>query len=248
MVQTTLQEQQGDRAEGHLQESIPNDCRGESLHSQRLEFERQDSRHHRWASHGRGERAELEPVCPEAGRAGFRHAVAGSVVLGESEGRPRNAVSPDIYAEDFSAAVDFLGTRPFVDRERIGVLGICGSGSFVISAAKIDPRMKAIATVSMYDMGAANRNALHHSLPLEQRKAIIAQAAAQRYVEFTGGETQYTSGTVHELTADTDPIQREFLTSTVRRAANTPQGLVAEADYAPDVDQQREVHELLPVQ
>ncbi|MEQ6352869.1 alpha/beta hydrolase [Ralstonia pseudosolanacearum] len=127
---------------------------------------------------------------------------------GESEGRPRNAVSPDIYAEDFSAAVDFLGTRPFVDRERIGVLGICGS--FVISAAKIDPRMKAIATVSMYDMGAANRNALHHSLPLEQRKAIIAQAAAQRYVEFTGGETQYTSGTVHELTADTDPIQREF--------------------------------------
>lgn len=156
-------------------------------------------------------------------------------------------MSPDIYAEDFSAAVDFLGTRPFVDRERIGVLGICGSGSFVISAAKIDPRMKAIATVSMYDMGAANRNALHHSLTIERRKAIIAQAAAQRYVEFTGGETQYTSGTVHELTADTDPIQREFLTSTVRRAAYT-QGLVAEADYAPDVDQQREVHELLPVQ
>lgn len=84
--------------------------------------------------------------------------------------------------------------------------------------------MKAIATVSMYDMGAANRNALHHSLPLEQRKAIIAQAAAQRYVEFTGGETQYTSGTVHELTADTDPIQREFLTSTVRRAAIHPKG------------------------
>jgi fermentation-respiration switch protein FrsA (DUF1100 family) len=77
---------------------------------------------------------------------------------GESEGQPRNAVSPDIYAEDFSAAVDFLGTRPFVARDRIGVLGICGSGSFVISAAKIDPRMKAIATVSMYDMGSANRN------------------------------------------------------------------------------------------
>ena len=77
---------------------------------------------------------------------------------GESEGEPRNAVLPDVYAEDFSAAVDFLGTRPFVDRDRIGALGICGSGSFVISAAKIDPRMKAIATVSMYDMGAANRN------------------------------------------------------------------------------------------
>lgn len=129
---------------------------------------------------------------------------------GESEGQPRNAVSPDIYAEDFSAAVDFLGTRPFVDRELIGVIGICGSGSFSISAAKIDPRLKAIATVSMYDMGAANRNALNHSLTLEQRKQIIAEAAEQRYVEFTGGETKYTGGTVQELNENTDPIQREF--------------------------------------
>ncbi|VVO76315.1 alpha/beta hydrolase [Pseudomonas fluorescens] len=129
---------------------------------------------------------------------------------GESEGSPRNAVLPDMYAEDFSAAVDYLGTRPFIDRQRIGVLGICGSGSFVISAAKIDPRMKAIATVSMYDMGAANRNGLKHSQTLEQRKQVIATAAEQRYVEFTGGKTEYTGGTVQELNADTHPIQREF--------------------------------------
>jgi fermentation-respiration switch protein FrsA (DUF1100 family) len=129
---------------------------------------------------------------------------------GESEGQPRNAVLPDVYSEAFSAAVDFLGTRPFIDRERIGVLGICGSGSFVISAAKIDPRMKAIATVSMYDMGAANRNALNHSLTLERRKEIIKEAAEQRYVEFTGGEAKYTSGTVHELTENSSAIEREF--------------------------------------
>jgi len=129
---------------------------------------------------------------------------------GESEGQPRNVVSPDIYAEDFSAAVDFLGTRPFVDRDRIGVLGICGSGSFVISAAKIDPRMKAIATVSMYDMGAANRNGLRRSTTLEQRKQAIAAAAEQRYAEFTGGETKYTSGTVHELNENSTAIEREF--------------------------------------
>src|SRR3974377_517825 len=88
---------------------------------------------------------------------------------GESEGQPRNAVLPDVYAEDFSAAVDFLGMRPFVDRNRIGVIVICGSGSFVISAAKIDPRMKAIATVSMYNMGAANRNGLKNFLRLYPR-------------------------------------------------------------------------------
>ena len=129
---------------------------------------------------------------------------------GESEGQPRNVVAPDIYAEAFSAAVDYLGTQAFVDRERIGVLGICGSGSFVISAAKIDPRMKAIATVSMYDMGAAARNALNQSQTVEQRKAIIAEAAQQRWVEAAGGETKYTSGTVHQIDANTHPIQREF--------------------------------------
>src|SRR5437763_2970270 len=129
---------------------------------------------------------------------------------GESEGQPRNAVLPDVYAEDFSAAVDFLGTSPFVDKDRIGVLGICGSGSFVISAAKIDPRMKAIATVSMYDMGGVNRNGLKHSLTLEQRKKILKEAAEQRYVEFTGGKTKYTSGTCHELNENIDAIQREF--------------------------------------
>jgi fermentation-respiration switch protein FrsA (DUF1100 family) len=129
---------------------------------------------------------------------------------GESEGQPRNAVSPDIYAEDFSAAVDFLGTRPFVDRDRIGAIGICGSGSFVISAAKIDPRMKAIATVSMYDMGAANRNGLRHSATLEQRKETLEGAAEQRYVEFSGGKTKYTSGTVDELDENSPPIAREF--------------------------------------
>lgn len=128
---------------------------------------------------------------------------------GESEG-PRNLVSPEMYAEGFSAAVDFLGTQPFVDRSRIGAIGICGSGSFVISAAKIDPRMKAIATVSMYDMGAVNRHALQKSMTLEQRKAIIAQAAEQRYVEFQGGEIAVAGGTDLELTANTHPIQREF--------------------------------------
>lgn len=129
---------------------------------------------------------------------------------GESEGQPRNAVSPDLYAEAFSAAVDFLQTQAFVDPERIGGIGICGSGSFILSAAKIDPRLKAIATASMYDMGAVNRNGLRHGQSVAQRKDIIAASVRQRGSEFSGGETQYTGGTTHELTAKTDPIQREF--------------------------------------
>jgi hypothetical protein len=129
---------------------------------------------------------------------------------GESGGETRNAVAPDIYAEDFSAAVDYLGTQGFIDRNRIGVLGICGSGSFVISAAKIDPRMKAIATISMYDMGAANRNGLRRGQSLEQRKQAIARAAEQRWIEVAGGKTEYTGGTVHRLTPQSSLIEREF--------------------------------------
>jgi fermentation-respiration switch protein FrsA (DUF1100 family) len=129
---------------------------------------------------------------------------------GESEGQPRNAVLPEMYVEAFNAAVDFLGTRPFVDRDRIGAIGICGSGSFVISAAKIDPRLKAIATVSMYDMGAVTRNGLKMSQSLEQRKEMIARAAEQRYVEFLGGETKWIDYLPQKLGENADPILREF--------------------------------------
>lgn len=153
---------------------------------------------------------------------------------GESEAEPRQVVLPDVYAEDFSAAVDFLGTRPFVDKDKIGIIGVCASGSFVISAAKTDPRMKAIATVSMYDMGGVTRNGLNHSQSLEQRKKIIAEAAGQRYVEFTGGETKYTSGTVFKLTPATGSIQREFYDFyRTPRGEYTPEGSTPELTTHP---------------
>ncbi|KAF3403565.1 Uncharacterized protein F1880_009694 [Penicillium rolfsii] len=129
---------------------------------------------------------------------------------GGSDGEPRNAVSPDLYAEDFSAAVDYLGIQSFVDRDRIGALGVCGSGSFLLSAAKIDPRIKAIVTSSMYDMGNSTRNGVLLSQSLDQRKQVIANAARQRWVEAEGGAIQYTSGTVEVLTPDSPPIAREF--------------------------------------
>ena len=61
----------------------------------------------------------------------------------------------------------------------------------------------------MYDMGAANRNGLRHSLTPGQRKQILREASEQRYVEFSGGETKYTSGSVHELHANS-LVEREF--------------------------------------
>lgn len=129
---------------------------------------------------------------------------------GESDGEPRHTVVPDVYVDDFSAAVDFLGSQPLVDRNRIGVLGICGSGSFAVSAAQIDPRMKAVATVSMYDMGAATRNGLKKSVTAEQRQKVLEGAALQRSGEAAGGEPEYTYGTVLKLTEESNAVEREF--------------------------------------
>jgi fermentation-respiration switch protein FrsA (DUF1100 family) len=121
-----------------------------------------------------------------------------------------------------------------VDRNNIGVIGVCGSGSFVISAAKIDPRMKAVATVSMYDMGSANRDALKHSQTVQQRKQIIAEAAEQRYTEFIGGAVKYTGGTVLELDENTHPIQREFFDFyRTPRGEYTPKGASKETTTKP---------------
>lgn len=74
---------------------------------------------------------------------------------GESGGQPRNVASPDINTEDFSAAVDFLGLQKEVDRNRIGILGICGWGGMALNAASMDTRVKAAATSVMYDMSRA---------------------------------------------------------------------------------------------
>lgn len=74
-------------------------------------------------------------------------------------------------------------------------------------------------------MGTASRNGLKHALTLEQRKQIIAEAAEQRYVEFLGGETKYTGGTVHELTESSSPIEREFYEFyRTERGEFTPEG------------------------
>ena len=72
--------------------------------------------------------------------------------LGESGGEPRNMASPDINTEDFSAAVDYLGLQNFVNRDEIGILGICGWGGMALNAAVNDTRIKAVATSTMYDM------------------------------------------------------------------------------------------------
>lgn len=128
---------------------------------------------------------------------------------GESGGQPHFISSPDIFVEDFSAGVDFLGLQPLVDRNRIGVIGVCASGAFALAAAQIDPRMKAVATVSMYDMGGAKWAWGGTPMGDEARIEALTAMTEQRWAEAEGAAVRY-GALPAELTAETDPITREF--------------------------------------
>jgi fermentation-respiration switch protein FrsA (DUF1100 family) len=106
---------------------------------------------------------------------------------GESSGEPRNVASPDINAEDVSAAVDFLGLHDAVDRTRIGALGICGYSGMSLTAATSDSRIKAVATASMYDMSRSISRGYQDSYTTEQRRKVIDYVSQQRWIDAERG-------------------------------------------------------------
>ncbi|WP_114821585.1 alpha/beta hydrolase [Chryseobacterium sp. KLBC 52] len=109
---------------------------------------------------------------------------------GESGGEPRSVASPDINTEDFSAAVDFLGLQKEVDRNRIGIIGICGFGGFALNAAAVDHRVKAVATTSMYDMSRVMSRGYYDAVTPEQRTQLLQQLGEQRWKDAEKGTFQ----------------------------------------------------------
>lgn len=110
---------------------------------------------------------------------------------GESGGEPRNVASPDINTEDVSAAVDCLGLQPDVDRERIGVIGICGWGGMVLNAVAVDKRVKAVVASTMYDMTRVMSKGYNDSVTLEQRTQTLEQLSQQRWKDAEAGKPAY---------------------------------------------------------
>ena len=77
---------------------------------------------------------------------------------GESGGEPRQLENPHIRTEDISAVIDYLTTLAYVDKNRIGAMGICAGAGYTANAAINDRRIKAVGAVSMVNIGQMFRN------------------------------------------------------------------------------------------
>ncbi|KFF10569.1 membrane protein [Chryseobacterium soli] len=106
---------------------------------------------------------------------------------GESSGETRSLASPEINTEDFSAAVDFLGIQKNIDRNKIGIIGICGFGGFALNAAAVDKRVKAVAVSTMYDMTRVMSKGYNDAVTLDQRTKILEQLGEQRWKDAESG-------------------------------------------------------------
>src|SRR5688572_19923440 len=124
---------------------------------------------------------------------------------GESGGEPRNVGSPDINTEDFSAAVDFLGLQSTVDRNRIGIIGICGWAGFSLNAAAVDKRIKAVATTSMYDMSRVDAKGYFDKMTIEERTKMLEQLGEQRWKDAAKGEVSIGARNLPEKLAGNEP-------------------------------------------
>ena len=106
---------------------------------------------------------------------------------GESGGEPRHVASPDINTEDFNAAVDFIGLHASVDRNRIGIIGICGWGGIALNAVAVDKRVKAVVASTMYDMSRVMSKGYNDSVTPEQRAQTLEQLGQQRWKDAENG-------------------------------------------------------------
>ena len=130
---------------------------------------------------------------------------------GESGGSPRYVASPDINTEYFCAAVDFLSVQEDVDSERIGIIGICGWGGMAINAAAQDTRIKATASMTMYDMTRVNANGYfdNENTP-EARFAKKLAMNTQRTEDYKNGSYSLAGGVVGPLPDNAPQFVKDY--------------------------------------
>lgn len=139
---------------------------------------------------------------------GFVTLAFDAAYAGESGGTPHYSEAPYERVEDIRYAIDYLVTLPFIDEHRIGALGICAGGGYVIATAPTDRRIRSVAGVSAADIGAANRESWLRGRTVEKQIALLEDVSAQRTREARGEELMKVY-MCPEPTAETAPSFRE---------------------------------------
>ena len=171
----------------------------------------------------------------EFAKKGFVAVAFDPSTTGQSSGARRDMASPDIFTEDYSAAVDFVTNLTFVDPEAVGAVGICGLSGMAITAAVNDVRIKAVAVSAMYDMSDSIRNHYRgayytdsqrlavkkHLAAMRDREAKSGQAIRDAHevaVNAQGGTESFDTMFPDTLPADADPVIKDFFGYYVTRA------------------------------
>jgi fermentation-respiration switch protein FrsA (DUF1100 family) len=125
---------------------------------------------------------------------GYIAIAADASYQGASGGQPRNVDKPANRIEDIRGMADYITQYEGVDASRLGVLGVCGGGGYMLAAAQTDKRFKAVATLSMFNSGVVRRNGYMNSgvATIQER---LKQASEARALEAAGGEVRYAADT-----------------------------------------------------
>ena len=142
---------------------------------------------------------------------GYITIAADATYQGASGGEPRHTDKPQYRIEDIRGMVDYISNYPGVDANRVAALGICGGGGYTLKAAQSDKRIKAIATLSMFNSGEVRRNGFQNS-QLNTVQQRLKQASDARAQEIAGGKIMYSgvaSITDEEIAKTSTDLYRE---------------------------------------
>ena len=153
---------------------------------------------------------------------GYITIVADASYQGASGGEPRNVDKPANRIEDIRGMADYISQYKGVDKEKLGLLGVCGGGGYSLAAAQTDKRFKAVATLSMFNSGVVRRNGFLNS-QVNTIQERLKQASDARAQEAAGVEILYTgvgNPTDEEIAAITTDLYREGYTYYYRTHAH----------------------------
>lgn len=121
---------------------------------------------------------------------GYITIAADAAYQGASGGEPRGTDKPANRINDIHGMADYIVNFPGVDKDNLGLLGICGGGGYSIKVAQTDKRFKAVATISMFNTGVVRKNGYMNS-QLDSVQERLQAASDARMREALGGETEY---------------------------------------------------------